>query len=778
MKKTLLFFALVMFLFTVKAQTVYKDYIDGQAYFAIDHNHYQQIRSNLGPKSVAINKLEYFDFLEKIFDKYGVTKVYQPFSNADAEKILRIFKIQFTDADKVDELLADLSKVPGLYNVEKVPLYHVFASPNDKYYNMHYTDNTPVLWHLQVINAPQAWDISYGSTGGKVGIVDNAILNTHEDLQNAIAATYDGESDTEGSSAPPSNTYEWSHGTHCAGLIGAQTNNNTGIASIGSGVEIYAAKGGRNSDGALVYISEGLNWQADQPINVLSMSFGGPGSSQNEQDFYTWLHDTKDVVLLAAAGNDGVTTESYPAAYDNVIAVASTNEDDSRSDFSNYGSWVSIAAPGGYANNNASIFSTTASTHDWGEGEVPYDVMQGTSMACPLAAGVVGLMRSLNPALSASQIEDCLFNSCVNVGTFVQHGRVDAYAAMQCVQQTLNGDPIANFTANTTSITEGDQVTFTDQSSDGGNAITSWSWSFPGGTPSSSTAQNPTVTYNTAGTYDVTLTVTNSQGNDTETKTGYIVVHAPASTECEDLSSDYTMGFEDGEDLSMWSIEDVNGDDTTWTILNSSQYAHSGSNFAGIVYNPNLAMDDYLYTKCLDLVAGNTYELSFWYRVMDYNGTVYPEKLEVKYGTDAEHTAMTNSIVDLGTIDNTTYMQSTNTFTPNQTGTYYIGFHGYSDADEFYIFIDDINISNTTPTGINDINNQVKVYPNPTTGILNVEGINNYNNIQVVDVNGKVVRNINTFTNQIDIRDLDQGNYLIKIITNDNVITKRISLIK
>jgi subtilisin family serine protease len=795
MKKTLLLFVFVLFLFATKAQTVYKDYIDGQAYFAVNHELYQQIKTKIGPKDAALNKLEYFNFLGKIFNKYGVYQIYQPFDNADSEKILRIIKIKFTEIDKIDDLLADLSKVNGLYNVEKVPLYHTFATPNDKYYGMQYSGGTPVLWHLNVIGAPQAWDIAYGNTNGKVGIVDNAILDTHEDLSGVIAKAYDGETDSEGSSAPPQNEYEWSHGTHCAGLIGAETNNTLGVASIGSGVEIYAAKAGRNSDGALYYIAEGLNWQADQPINVLSLSFGGSGSSQNEQDWYTYMHDTKDVVILAAAGNDGVTTESYPAAYDNVIAVASTDEDDARSDFSNYGSWVSIAAPGGYASNNASIFSTTASTKDWGEGEVPYDVMQGTSMACPLAAGLVGLMRSLNPALSAAEIENCLYNTCVNVGNFVQYGRIDAAAAMQCVQQTLNGDPIANFTANTTSVVEGGQVSFTDQSSDGGSAITSWSWSFPGGSPSSSTSQNPTVTYNTAGTYDVTLTVTNGNGNDTETKTGYITVTP--------MGNAFTLDFEACSDFQLtfdpWTVNDV--DQTVTYGIQDVDFTHAGEAMAFIAFNPascspaqtepaphggnrfgacfssipseGSTNDDWLISPKVQL--GTNSSFTVW--VKSHTDQYGLERYRIGVSTTTnDPSAFT--IISSGAYEEapTTWTEKTYDLSAYDNQEVYVAINCVSE-DAFIFMVDDISI-NTTTTGVNEISNNIKIYPNPTKDVINISGINNFNTIEIVNVNGKVVKEFNGYTNTININDLDNGNYLIKIITDDNVISKRISLIK
>ena len=793
MRKILLPFVLSLFFFTTQAQTIYKDYIDGQAYFAISHQQYVDLtQNNAGDKQHKLNNIEDFDFLDAVFKKYNVTSIKQIFSNADVEKILRIFKINFAEPSEIDNLLADLSKIDGLYNVERVPLYHTFATPNDTYYGMQYNDGTPVLWHLDVINAPQAWDISYGTSAGKVGIVDGAILETHEDLSSSVVLAYDGETGGS-SSSPPSNTYEWSHGTHCSGLIGAQNNNNTGVASIGGGVEIYAAKAGRNSDGGLNYIGEGLNWQADRPINVLSLSFGGGGSSQNEQDWYTYMHDTKDVVILAAAGNDGVTTTMYPAGYDDVIGVASTNQDDARSDFSNYGSWVTIAAPGGYADNGASIFSTTASTHDWGNGEVPYDVMQGTSMACPLAAGVVGLMRSLNPALSAAEIESCLYSTCVDVGTFVTEGRVDAYAAMQCVQSTLNGEPIANFTGTPLNVVEGGSVSFTDNSSDGGNAITSWSWTFDGGTPSASTSQNPTVVYNTAGTYDVSLTVTNSQGNDTETKTGYITVSP--------MGNAFTLDFEASADFATtfdpWTVNDVDGSNTygiqdvdfpgsgsamAFTAFNPASCSpaqtdpapHGGNRFGACMASTTPDNNDWLISPKVQLGANSSFNL--W--VKSHTDTYGLERYKIGVSTTTnDPSAFT--IISSGSYEEapTTWTERTYDLSAYDNQEVYVAINCVS-SDAFIFMVDDISI-NTATTGINTISeNNVSIYPNPTTGVLNIAGVDNFNQIQVLDINGKIVNTIEDYTKTIDVSNLTKGNYIIKIVTDNSVITKRFTLIK
>ena len=115
----------------------------------------------------------------------------------------------------------------------------------------------------------------------------------------------------------------------------------------------------------------------------------------------------RDVVFLAAAGNDNTSDRMYPAAYDNVIGVGSVDANGTKSSFSNYNDindpdpYVDISSPGGFSFNG--LVSTVAS-----EGDDAYGFKSGTSMACPLAAGLVGLMLSINPSLSHDEILSCL----------------------------------------------------------------------------------------------------------------------------------------------------------------------------------------------------------------------------------------------------------------------------------------------------------------------------------------------------------------------------------
>ncbi|MCF6185780.1 MAG: S8 family serine peptidase, partial [Bacteroidales bacterium] len=339
-----------------------------------------------------------------------------------------------------------------------------------------------------------------------------------------MVAQYD-VADNDNDPTPPLQNTEWSHGTHTSGLVGAETNNTTGIASIGFGISLIAVKVAANSsDGSgVTYGYEGITWAADNGADVINLSWGGPGYYQTGQNVMNYAYN-KGCVIVASAGNDGNSTISYPAAYEHVISVASTDYNDGKSYFSQYGSTIDVCAPGGFNANWASIYSTVYTSSQ-------YDYMQGTSMSSPICAGLCGLMLSHDPSLTPEKLEAILKATCDNIDSQnssyngqLEAGRINAYAALNAVEDTLNANSIiADFQASSVSIPEGGTVNFTDLSS---GTPTSWSWTFEGGTPGTSTQQNPAnILYNNPGSYQVTLTVSDGTNSNTEIKTSFIIVN-------------------------------------------------------------------------------------------------------------------------------------------------------------------------------------------------------------------------------------------------------------
>jgi hypothetical protein len=154
------------------------------------------------------------------------------------------------------------------------------------------------------------------------------------------------------------------------------------------------------------------------------------------------------------------------------------------------------------------------------------------------------------------------------------------------------------------------------------------------------------------------------------------------------------------------TVENTNSDNEEWYTTNSTYL--SSPNSAAITYNISQAMDDWFFTQGLQLTAGTTYEVSFSYRTAS---RIYPEKIAVDWGNTAAASSMSESpIFNNDYITNTDWIVGSGIFTPTATGAYYVGFHGYSDADKFYLFIDDITVyepSCPTPT--------TQTYSNSTT---------------------------------------------------------------
>lgn len=548
--KTILSALLVLTISIISfGQNYQSDYLDGTIMFklknavSVDHPVFQKDPHDFG----LTENLNDYPEIAEILTAVTVTTFERPSYFTRKSELQKIYRITFNEFDKIDDLVKELNSLDIIEFAEKEPIYKIDFIPNDTYH----TGNNK--WYHTLVGSEAAWDISIGSNSIKVAIVDNAVFTGHADLTTyAQRDVADGDNDP----TPPSYStvdFGWSHGTHCSGLATADINNSTGIASIGGNVELIGVKCTPNSasSGSVWYSYNGVQWACQNGADVVSMSFGGSGYSAS---FQSLINAYPDVVFLAAAGNDNSTNVQYPGGYNNVICVGSVDATDQRSSFSNYNGstqYVDIASPGGYS--FGGLLSTVYTSGGNG-----YDQMGGTSMATPFAAGLVGLMLSLNPALTPTQVENCLLSSGVNINQNIGP-RIDAYAAMQCVQSTLTGDPIPFFTGVPTSVQEGQTVTFTDNSADGGNPITSWSWSFPGGTPSSFSGQTPpAIQYNTAGVYDVTLTVTNSQSSQSNTQTGYITVTIPPYGDWINQSSGFSQA---NRGINHISIVDAN---TVW----------------------------------------------------------------------------------------------------------------------------------------------------------------------------------------------------------------------
>jgi hypothetical protein len=233
------------------------------------------------------------------------------------------------------------------------------------------------------------------------------------------------------------------HGTHTAGLASAVTNNVTGIAGIGYRCRIMPVKASSDNDlrgaGGAPYITfgfEGIAYAAMMGADVISLSWGGPGYSQFEQDVVNIATGLGSLVV-AAAGNTGVSTDpQYPASYDNVVSVAATTTVDFKASYSSYGEYVDLCAPGGDGSTPNQILSTYYPN--------TYQYITGTSMATPIAAGAAAVVKSFYPALSPAQVGEQLRVTCDDIyganSTYrykLGKGRINLYRALTATSPSV-----------------------------------------------------------------------------------------------------------------------------------------------------------------------------------------------------------------------------------------------------------------------------------------------------------------------------------------------------
>ena len=412
MKKTLFTFFLLLLSFTIiQAQNVDEWYQDGIVVFQLKPNAKLTILAQ--NQYVTIQEVEFLNLLQ---EEFGIIEGFQFFPNYKDDLLRNTYQIKFTEIDKVEALINKIEQLPFIEYAEKKELHVKFVTPNDLGANS--TTGTG-MWHLYKMQAEQAWDLSTGSANIIVAITDDAIKIDHPDLVNKVIQGND-VTDQNSNNPSPCGGNDGNHGTHVSGTVGADTNNGAGVASIGWNVSIMPVKIGRCSDGALTGGYEGVAWAANNGADVINMSWGGGGSSTFGQNVANNASN-QGAILVAAAGNDGTNQLFYPAAYNNVIAVASTTNTDAKSSFSQYGGWIDIAAPG------SAIRSTWADNG--------YNRIQGTSMASPNVAGLLGLMKSHAPNATNADLIQCLYSSADPVTSFTADmgaGRINAFAAMQC----------------------------------------------------------------------------------------------------------------------------------------------------------------------------------------------------------------------------------------------------------------------------------------------------------------------------------------------------------
>jgi len=345
------------------------------------------------------------DEIGTILKKLGATIIKR--NNA-----LNIYRLKIPQEIPVSEFIEQHGKDENLNLIDPNFIASVLATPtlppNDPSF--------PSQWALAKIQTDKGWEVTTGSPNLIVAILDTGVALTHPDLKNKIRLG----TDIVNADSDPSDDH--GHGTHVAGIVGAEGNNGVGIAGVSWGsllmpIKVITALG----EGAYSDVVEGIVYAADNGARVLNFSIGGYSYSQTLGDAVEYAHG-KGAVLVAAGGNEDSNDPIYPAAYPNVIGVSATDSTDLIWSPSNQGAYIKLSAPG------TDILSTTLNN--------AYARATGTSASTAYVSGVVALILSKNPDFSNTQVEQILYQTADDLGDKgldqnFGYGRLNAAKALE-----------------------------------------------------------------------------------------------------------------------------------------------------------------------------------------------------------------------------------------------------------------------------------------------------------------------------------------------------------
>ncbi|RMF54848.1 hypothetical protein D6745_03960 [Candidatus Woesearchaeota archaeon] len=425
------------------------DYVPGQ--------YIVKFKSSYNNKE-AISKISEFSLA-----KENNIKMIQLIPNSESKKF-GLDRIYLVKIPRNINVLKEVERIKKSINVEYAEpdyIYYGDAVPNDEdFWRQYELHNTGQIYKPPTdqgiydadIDAPEAWDLTQGSSNVVIAVIDSGVNWTHIDLVNKIWSNSDeiiDGTDTDGNgyiddvrgwdfilfppplcwptedcdSTPDNDPNDVDgHGTAVAAIAGAQTFVDTqGMAGVCPNCEIMPLKACIKQNDGKVGCSEGaiipaIDYAVNNGASIVSMSFGGVFSS-GMNDTITNYYQNNNIIFVASAGNENGNSPKYPAALDSVISVGGTNASDERWVFSgtigsNYGSWVDISAAA------ADIYTTAISPDGLCPGTLNgYNYCSGTSASAPFVSGVAGLLLSYNPSLTNQEVYDILINSADPIST-------------------------------------------------------------------------------------------------------------------------------------------------------------------------------------------------------------------------------------------------------------------------------------------------------------------------------------------------------------------------
>ncbi|MCS7018493.1 MAG: PKD domain-containing protein [Cytophagales bacterium] len=390
------------------------------------------------------------------------------FGNYDIAYLYEVkLKLGVDLADAMHQLAAQ----PQVAYAEPIPIhYELFGNesfiPNDPFFNEIMFPGR--MYGHRLARVFEAWEISRGDSNTVIAIVDSGIRTDHPDLRRNLyfnnrerfgrpGIDDDGNGFVDDSLgvdfAENTNIYNNFHGTTVAGVVGAVPNNNLGFAGVGYHCRIMPLKVTRVGSLNPIGLYQAILYAAENGAKIINISIGQATTSLRwEQDIINYVTHQKDVLVVAAAGNwaasGGAEIAFYPAAYENVLAVAASDRQDRRASNGVFGNHVALMAPG------VDIWSTFT-------GPDFTSSLSGSSFAAPFVAGAAGLIRSKFPYLKAVQVAALLRTTADDVYAIPENmpfmyklgrGRINVLRALQ--NETTAAAIVANrFTWSARNIT-------------------------------------------------------------------------------------------------------------------------------------------------------------------------------------------------------------------------------------------------------------------------------------------------------------------------------------
>jgi len=410
----------------------------------------KKIKKDPKPKDTGLASID------KLNEKNKVSRIKKTIANAekiskkgDNQDLEKIYTLEVPQGEDEEALAEEYQADPSIEYAEPNFEVKIGLTPNDPFFSSQGTwgQSYDDLWGLKKIQASSAWDIERGSSDIIVAVIDTGIDYNHEDLVgnrwvNTDEILGNGKDDDHNGYVDDRYGYDFynndgdpkddhGHGSHCAGIIAAVTNNSKGIAGVSWSTQVMSVKFLSSSGSG--YLSDAISaiyYAVNNGAKILSNSWGGWGRPSSLQDAINWAVNHGAIFVAAAGNSDDDTYDFSPAGLDNVLTVSATDYRDHKASFSNWGDEVDVAAPG------VDILSLRAAGTSMGSAVGDkYTRASGTSMATPHVSGLASLVWAHNPAASRDLVEGIIKNTADDLGSpgfdiYFGYGRINAYGAV------------------------------------------------------------------------------------------------------------------------------------------------------------------------------------------------------------------------------------------------------------------------------------------------------------------------------------------------------------